>query len=170
MALQIMEKVGSGFQKESDLLTERMGRLQSGIREQLLQYSNRMNNLNLQLHRIGLEKVRSLQRNLDRNMSMLTIRVSSVSADKRRSLQNIGKLLKNSAGHKQRRIGQSQKMMEEKLKAFDPQRVLERGYSITLHQGRVVRDSKQLKEDDRITTVLKKGKLESIIKRTKHGN
>jgi len=170
MALQVMERVGEGFQKESNILTDRAGRLQTSLSEKLLHYTTRMNSMNMKLHRIGLEKVGALQRDLDRNMSLLTIRAGSFSAEKHRSIQNISKLLKNSIGHKQSRIGQHQKLLEEKLQAYDPQRVLERGYSITLHEGKVVRDSKHLKENDRITTLLKRGKLESIIKSRKNGN
>ena len=55
-------------------------------------------------------------------------------------------------------------LMEEKLKALDPQLLLKRGYSITLHQGKAVKDASQLKEGDEIETVLEKGKLHSIVK------
>ena len=55
-------------------------------------------------------------------------------------------------------------LMEEKLKALDPQLLLKRGYSITLHQGKAVKDASQLKEVDEIETVLEKGKLHSIVK------
>ena len=55
-------------------------------------------------------------------------------------------------------------LLEEKLKALDPQLLLKRGYSITLHQGKAVKDASQLKEGDEIETVLEKGKLHSIVK------
>ena len=55
-------------------------------------------------------------------------------------------------------------LMEEKLKALDPQLLLKRGYSITLHQGKAVKDASLLKEGDEIETVLEKGKLHSIVK------
>ena len=55
-------------------------------------------------------------------------------------------------------------LMEEKLKALDPQLLLKRGYSITLHKGKAVKDASQLKEGDEIETVLEKGKLHSIVK------
>ena len=55
-------------------------------------------------------------------------------------------------------------LMEEKLKALDPQLLLKRGYSITLHKGKAVKDASLLKEGDEIETVLEKGKLHSIVK------
>ena len=51
-----------------------------------------------------------------------------------------------------------------KLQGFDPQLLLSRGYSITLKDGRAVRDPKQLKPGDEIETRLEKGNITSIVK------
>ena len=55
-------------------------------------------------------------------------------------------------------------LMAEKLKALDPQVLLGRGYSITLHNGRVVRDAATLAAGDEIETRLEKGRIHSIIR------
>ena len=55
-------------------------------------------------------------------------------------------------------------LMEEKLKALDPQLLLKRGYSITLHKGRAVKDSTTLKAGDEIETRLAQGLIHSIVK------
>jgi exodeoxyribonuclease VII large subunit len=55
-------------------------------------------------------------------------------------------------------------LMEEKVRSLDPQLLLKRGYSMTLHDGKVVKDASQLKEGDEIETVLEKGKLHSVVK------
>ena len=54
-------------------------------------------------------------------------------------------------------------LMEEKLKALDPQLLLKRGYSITLHKGKAVRDPLSLKAGDEIETRVEKGTIKSII-------
>ena len=54
-------------------------------------------------------------------------------------------------------------LMEEKLKALDPQLLLKRGYSITLHKGKAVKDASLLKEGDEIETILEKGKIHAIV-------
>ena len=54
-------------------------------------------------------------------------------------------------------------LMEEKMKALDPQLLLKRGYSITLHHGRAVRDPQSLQPGDEIETRLEKGTIKSII-------
>ena len=55
-------------------------------------------------------------------------------------------------------------ILEEKVKSLDPQLLLKRGYSITLHNGKAVRDPRQLRQGDEIETRLGKGTLKSIIK------
>ena len=50
-----------------------------------------------------------------------------------------------------------------RTKALDPQRVLSRGYSITLLNGKAVHDASKLKAGDEIETRLEKGTLKSTI-------
>ncbi len=50
------------------------------------------------------------------------------------------------------------------LQGFDPQLLLARGYSITLHQGRAVRDPKLLHAGDEIETRVEKGTIRSVVK------
>ena len=50
------------------------------------------------------------------------------------------------------------------LQGFDPQLLLSRGYSITLHNGRAVRDPRELHPGDEIETRIEKGTIQSIVK------
>ena len=54
-------------------------------------------------------------------------------------------------------------MMEEKTKALDPTILLARGYSITLKEGRVVRDVQALQKGDEIETRLANGLIHSTV-------
>ena len=56
-------------------------------------------------------------------------------------------------------------LLEEKTKNLDPTLLLKRGYSITLHNGRAVRDPKQLKQGDEIETRVAKGVIISKVKK-----
>ena len=60
-------------------------------------------------------------------------------------------------------------LIEQRLKSVDPKRLLQRGYSITLCNGRLITDINQIKEDDVLTTTLFHGKVKSIVKK-KHLN
>ena len=55
-------------------------------------------------------------------------------------------------------------LIEERLKALDPTLLLARGYSITMHNGRAVRDASQLSPGTEIETRLARGTVHSIVK------
>ena len=55
-------------------------------------------------------------------------------------------------------------LISEKLKALDPTLLLARGYSMTLHNGKAVKDATTLHEGDEIETRLAKGSIRSMVK------
>ncbi len=71
-------------------------------------------------------------------------------------LPHLAQHLMTEARHSLERIGL-------KLEGYDPQLLLQRGYSITLHHGQVVKSPAQLKAGDEIETRLKEGTIKSII-------
>jgi len=54
-------------------------------------------------------------------------------------------------------------MIQEKVKSLDPSLLLRRGYSITMKDGKAVKDPKSLQPGDEIETRLSKGTIKSII-------
>lgn len=54
-------------------------------------------------------------------------------------------------------------LLEQKLKSLDPQLILQRGYSITLHNGKAVKDASTLQAGDEIETRLRNGKIKSKV-------
>ena len=67
----------------------------------------------------------------------------------------------------ERRLTSQKHLLESlslKLQGFDPQLLLSRGYSITLHNGRAVRDPRQLKVGDEIETRVEHGTIRSVVK------
>lgn len=58
---------------------------------------------------------------------------------------------------------------EKQLRMLDPAEILKRGYSYTLHQGKIITDTTSLKEGEEITTVLYKGEIISTINTLKDG-
>lgn len=55
-------------------------------------------------------------------------------------------------------------MIEQRLKALDPTILLKRGYSLTMLNGKIVKDASQLKSGDEIETVFAEGKVKSVVK------
>ncbi len=54
-------------------------------------------------------------------------------------------------------------LAEEKARSLDPALLLQRGYSITMKDGRVVKDAEELLSGDTIETLLAKGKVKSTV-------
>lgn len=60
-------------------------------------------------------------------------------------------------------------LLAARTEAVNPDRLLRRGYSITLHEGRVVRSAANLHEGDKLVTRLAKGEVHSVVvKQKKH--
>ncbi|MBQ7513314.1 MAG: exodeoxyribonuclease VII large subunit [Prevotella sp.] len=67
----------------------------------------------------------------------------------------------------ERRMTAQKHLLEQialKLQGFDPKLLLSRGYSITLYQGKALRDATQLKPGDEIETMVEKGTIKSMVK------
>lgn len=58
-------------------------------------------------------------------------------------------------------------MVEFRLKAYMPETILSRGYSITLKDGKVITDTSVLKIGDRLITYVSKGNMESVVEKIK---
>lgn len=54
-------------------------------------------------------------------------------------------------------------MLEHRADAVNPEKLLQRGYSITRSNGRVVRSPEQLKAGDEIETTMEKGTVKSVV-------
>ena len=70
----------------------------------------------------------------------------------------------------ERRLTSQKHLLESlslKLQSFDPQLLLSRGYSITLHNGKAVRDPMELKAGDEIETRIEKGTIRSVVRSDK---
>ena len=71
----------------------------------------------------------------------------------------------------ERRMTQQKHLLEQlelKLQGFDPQVLLSRGYSITLKDGRAVRDPRELQPGDEIETRVEKGTVRSTVTHITH--
>lgn len=62
--------------------------------------------------------------------------------------------------HEQHRV----QLMSQRVEALDPALLLKRGYSMTLMNGRIVRDASMLVGGQEIETILEKGRIKSEVK------
>jgi exodeoxyribonuclease VII large subunit len=54
-------------------------------------------------------------------------------------------------------------LLEQRAESADPTKLLQRGYSMTLHNGRIVRNAKELRPGDTIETRLAEGTITSEV-------
>lgn len=78
-------------------------------------------------------------------------------------LEALHKRLWESADAKVRREEQRLRMTDSVVRAYLPENILKKGYSLTLKDGKAVRDAQDVKAGDRIETWLQKGKITSIV-------
>ena len=56
-------------------------------------------------------------------------------------------------------------ILGQRLRLLDPSLLLKRGFSITLCNGKIIRNAKDLKMGDTLTTRFEKGEVESKVNR-----
>ena len=79
------------------------------------------------------------------------------------NLSNTKAQVKSNYRHFMQIKSESLKNNQKLIQAFNPQNVLNRGFSVTYKDGKVIKDNKDLKPGDQIVTKLKHGKINSKI-------
>lgn len=100
---------------------------------------------------------------LDRMLSAI---VASVKERMAQAQHHVAILSNNIEPLVERKLMREQNRLEQlrlRAEALDPQRLLKRGYSITLYNGMALHDPALLHDGDRIETRVEKGTFESII-------
>ena len=101
---------------------------------------------------------------LDRLMSRLSTNVQSKISEAERHFeilsQNIQPILERKMLNESHRL----QLLQQSIKAQDPELLLKRGYSITLKDGKSIRSASQLKAGDIIETRFAEGNIKSEVK------
>ena len=127
--------------KCADVLDEMSSRLMEGVRSRLLWEHRRMEGLKQRIPNAAYKRIG------DAKYALLSAQ---------RDLQMASRQFLSTKKHRL-------EMLQQRLNDALPEKQLARGYSITLKDGKAVKDASLLKEGDRLTTLLYQGKLESII-------
>ena len=116
------------------------------------------------LNRYGKERIHSLQQRISQLQTLIPSLARNVIIQHQHRIELIEQRLPAAI---ERRLMQQKHLLEQtelKLQGFDPQLLLSRGYSITLKDGKAVRDASQLQPGDEIETRVEKGTVKSIVK------
>ena len=100
---------------------------------------------------------------LDRLMGRLSAEMQSKVSEAQRKIeilsQNVQPIMERKLINESHRL----QMLEQRIKSQDPELLLKRGYSITLKDGKSVRDASLLKKGDKLETRLDKGSVISVV-------
>ena len=105
-----------------------------------------------------------LQSRLDRLYGRLSATMSQQLSDELHHIDILSQKIRPVLERKLLDERHRMQLMAQRMDTVNPERMLRRGYSITLHYGKSVRDPKLLKQGDKIETIVEKGSVISIIK------
>lgn len=111
----------------------------------------------------SLVKVRQSNR-LDQLLNRLKVKAERIPADALHRLEMLEARLKEPVARKLERELHRIDMLSQRAIAQDPERLLSRGYSITLKDGKSIKDASQLKAGDEIETRFAKGVAKAVVK------
>lgn len=111
----------------------------------------------------SLVKVRQSNR-LDQLLNRLKVKAERIPADGLHRLEMLEARLKEPVARKLERELHRIDMLSQRAIAQDPERLLSRGYSITLKDGKCIKDASQLKAGDEIETRFAKGVAKAVVK------
>ena len=111
----------------------------------------------------SLVKVRQSNR-LDQLLNRLKVKAERIPADGLHRLEMLDARLKEPVARKLERELHRIDMLSQRAIAQDPERLLSRGYSITLKDGKSIKDASQLKAGDEIETRFAKGVAKAVVK------
>lgn len=111
----------------------------------------------------SLVKVRQSNR-LDQLLNRLRSKAERIPTDGLHRLEMLDARLKEPVARKLEREQHRIDMLSQRAIAQDPERLLSRGYSITLKDGKSIKDASQLKAGDEIETRFAKGVTKAVVK------
>lgn len=111
----------------------------------------------------SLVKVRQSNR-LDQLLNRLKVKAERIPVDGLHRLEMLDARLKEPVARKLERELHRIDMLSQRAIAQDPERLLSRGYSITLKDGKSIKDASQLKAGDEIETRFAKGVAKAVVK------
>lgn len=129
----------------------------------LLKISDLIDNMNERMVRCATMRIEMQKMRLARLSERLPAVFSLVKVKREAHLDALNSRLITSVRQFFDRQAHRLDMLGQRAAALDPKLLLSRGYSITIHNGKAVRDKDTLKPGDEIETIFEKGKVKSIV-------
>ena len=108
-------------------------------------------------------RTRGETRRVDGCAGAMRYRASAAIADERRTLEQMKSTMASQAQRAPKAAAKELTNLEGRVRLLDPRAILARGWSITRHSGKVVRDPANLALGDELVTTLAEGELHSTV-------
>ncbi|MBO4906166.1 MAG: exodeoxyribonuclease VII large subunit [Bacteroidaceae bacterium] len=139
--------------------------VQRGAREALLRHHNRFELLARTLPQRFALRVEREQMRLERLSQAMPHNWQMRCERERNKLEHTEQLMNRAAFRLWQQADMQLRLIEQRCKSLDPQALLERGFSLTYHNGKLLRDSSTLQDGDELTTRLASGLVTSVVKK-----
>lgn len=153
-----------------DNLANTLGRIEDAQASASRYVQNRMQMEKMRLQRLstGITMQFSMMKTrqegmLDARFARLSQRISEALSEKRLRLEMISNRLMPLADRKLTAEKHRMELLAQRVESVDPKRLLRLGYSITYHNGRAVKDLKELSIGDELTTMVESGIIKSAV-------
>ena len=100
---------------------------------------------------------------LGRLIELLPRQTAACLTSQRGNLDLLAATMRSVLERRMLRENHRMELLEHRVDAVNPEKLLQRGYSITRSNGRVVRSPEQLKAGDEIETTMEKGTVKSVV-------
>ena len=147
-----------------DALNDSQERIAAIVQQKILSYKAGLANIQTALPRLVAVVMTRQRAMVDTLNQRLSAAIQHRTVSERARLTGLEQRLPLLLDRRLTQERHRMEMVEEKVKMLDPNLLLRRGYSITLKDGKAVKDAKLLRPGDEIETRLSKGTIKSIIK------
>ncbi|MFA5246103.1 MAG: exodeoxyribonuclease VII large subunit, partial [Pedobacter sp.] len=173
------------LKKENDWLLQAVGSLKQGVRQLIREEEHQFNETAWRLknsvpafvqqqehrfvqysHRLqleGLGTIRDQFHFLQKRANDLQVRVQRLLNNRDNSIEQIRQGIRGRLTDKLKLQQNKLSVFAEKIRLFDPFQVLKRGYSLTYHEGKLVRSVQDLTKGDQLVTRLYDGTVKSKL-------
>ena len=153
----------SVMQDACDGLTDLTQRLNQGVTTLLASHKERLFRLQARIPTKAMQLLHEGRLYLQHTRHHIIEEALLLLSRRQQNLPQLSHLLQVAQALIEKRKFQLQ-LLQQKVSDANPEKLLARGYSITLKDGKVIKDASLLKSGDEIVTRLKQGEATSIIK------
>lgn len=159
----LMEIISGKLASEKENISRLTGKLALAARENLYNARNTLTSRGFAVNNTVKQSLTKAKTVLNEKSFSLKFNIKEKIEGQNQILEQVKRQLQRSAGQKVKNEGEKLESLTRIIDLYNPKNILARGFSITIHKGKALKDSSVTKKEDELTTILHKGKLKSKV-------